>query len=116
VLNAINPDELIVRNNAAHGHFVLAGQFLGNSFASFSADATPAIVDALPTIELADRLQIELRLERRWIRPKSGADWRTFNWGREQAYAAVERYDAAQRARRAATASQPGVAATSESS
>ena len=60
--------------------------------ASFSADATPAIVDALPGLRLDTQRTIRAKLERRFG-PQSAAqsDWRTFNVSRDQAREAVAR-------------------------
>jgi len=86
-LNVLNPDALIVRHNAAIGHLVPTVPSDQRPLASFSADATPAIVDALPTLPAADRSRVEARLRERWS--AAPGDWRTFNLSRAQAHAAV---------------------------
>jgi hypothetical protein len=86
-LNFLNPDALIVRHNAAIGHLVPDAPSDQRPLASYSADATPAIVDALATLSPDDRRKIEVRLRERWSSATS--DWRTFNVSRSQAHAAV---------------------------
>jgi hypothetical protein len=87
-LDVLNPDALIVRTNAAYGNLLSEDRSDERPLASLSADATPAIVDALPTLSQADRAMVERRLLRRWA-DASASDWRTFNWSRTQAQAAV---------------------------
>jgi hypothetical protein len=55
--------------------------------ASLSADATPSIVEALPQLPERERAQIAERLRKRF--PETSPDWRSFNWSRAQAQAAV---------------------------
>jgi hypothetical protein len=86
-LDVLNPDALIVRTNAAQGHLLDNGRFDRLAVASLSADATPAIVDALPQLPERDRALIAERLGKRF--PEPSDDWRTFNWSRSQAQAAV---------------------------
>ena len=88
MLNVVNPDALIVRTNAAYGALLGDNPSDERPLASVSADATPAIVEALPTLAEADRHALETRLLRRWP-AADGSDWRSFNWSRLQAQAAV---------------------------
>jgi hypothetical protein len=87
-LDFVNPDALIVRTNAEFHH--LEGQygFDERPLASLSADATPAIVDALPQLSADARTKVITKLERRYASAPS--DWRSFNVSREQAQRAVE--------------------------
>ena len=82
-LDVVNPDDVIVRTNAAHGHLLDNGKFDERPLASLSADAAPAIVEALPLLPEPQRTQITKRLLNK--HPLATEDWRTFNWSRAQA-------------------------------
>jgi hypothetical protein len=86
-LDVLNPDAWIVRTNAAHGHLLNNGSFDGRPLASLSADATPAIVEALPLIPEPQRRQATEQLLRKHSPP---LDWRSFNLSRAQAATALE--------------------------
>jgi Domain of unknown function (DUF4173) len=81
-MNAINPDALIARTNLDRPNLDLP--YLMN----LSDDATPALVDALPTLSPQLRLQLEEELR---SRKRDGADWRTWNWSRHKAQAELAR-------------------------
>jgi Domain of unknown function (DUF4153) len=81
-MNAINPDALIARTNLDRPNLDLP--YLMN----LSDDATPALVDALPTLSPQLRLQLEEELR---SRRRGGADWRTWNWSRHRAQAELRR-------------------------
>jgi Domain of unknown function (DUF4173) len=89
-LDFANPDALIVATNAYYGHLETDAPFDERPLASFSADATPAIVDALPGLSPEAQRPIRAKLNRRFG-PQSTADgdWRAFNWSRDQAREAV---------------------------
>jgi len=87
-LDVVNPDAIIVRTNAAYGHLIAQAPFDERPLASLSADATPTIVEALATLGAADRQAVERQLRRRWS-ATDPTDWRSFNWSRAQAQAAV---------------------------
>jgi hypothetical protein len=89
-LDFANPDAIIVSTNARYGHLEADAPFDQRPLASFSADATPAIVDALPGLGLDTQRTIRAKLERRFG-PSSAAqsDWRTFNVSRDRAREAV---------------------------
>jgi hypothetical protein len=91
LLDQINPDAFIVRANVAR---LAAGRsFDPNYVTSLSADAVPALVEALPAMEEAKRGAIEHRMFASgsvW----AGGDWRTWNWSRERASRVVARYQA----------------------
>ncbi len=80
-LHVINPDALIVRVNVAHAR---AGRFLDASYAStLSADAAPALFEALPSLNETDRRIIAARLlENASLHEKT--DWRSWNWSRAE--------------------------------
>ena len=86
LLDAANPDALIVRTNAARAR---AGvPFDARYAASLSADAAPALIEALPVMDERERPRVARRLLARWS-PPANHDWRAWNWGRERAWAAV---------------------------
>ena len=86
LLNALNPDALIVRTNLARAE---RGQSLDATYlASLSADAVPPLVTTLPRLSERDRRAVEAGLETRW-RALAPIDWRTYNLSRSQAYGAV---------------------------
>jgi len=87
-LHALNPDALIVRVNAERAS---AGRGFDVNYAtSLSADAVPALVAALPTLNEVDRRAVMDRL-RRWplSEPSEPGGWRAWNWSRAQARNAV---------------------------
>ena len=90
-LDVINPDALIVRTNAHRQHLVESNApFDERPLASFSPDATPAIVEALPLLTAEAREQVEARLHQRAPRLASTVqDWRSFNLSRAQAVQAL---------------------------
>jgi hypothetical protein len=86
MLNALNPDALIVRTNVAR---MEAGkEFDAPYVASLSADAVPSLVGSLPAMNGDDRRDVEEGLRRRWA-SATGEDWRTYNIGRSRARDAV---------------------------
>jgi len=90
VTAVLNPDALIVRTNAHYGHLEFDTPLDARALASFSADATPAIVDALPLLSPQGQGAVLTELNRRYGSQESASgDWRTFNWSRAQAGAAI---------------------------
>lgn len=90
-LHLVNPDALIVRTNVrladAQRHFDAAYA------AGLSADAVPALVEALPAMPEQDRSHVACRLldmKPRWER----ADWRSWNWSRAEARRLVSEHEA----------------------
>lgn len=81
VLHALNPDALIARTNLERPN--LDVYYLTR----LSDDATPALVDALPSLDPALRAELESELARR--RDANG-DWRTWNWSRSRAESALQ--------------------------
>ena len=85
-LNALNPDNFIVRVNA--GRTEAANPFDASYVAGLSADAVPALIDSLPGLSDQDRCTTAARILRRWS-PPANFDWLTWNWNRIQAWQAV---------------------------
>ena len=92
-LDFVNPDAVIVSTNAFYGRLDAESPADERPLASFSADAAPAIVDALPglspEIQHAVRAKLNTRFGPQAIAAQS--DWRTFNVSRDQAREAVSR-------------------------
>jgi hypothetical protein len=82
VMNALNPDALIARTNLNRPKLDLP--YLMN----LSDDATPTLVKALPSLDPALRAQLEEELA---ARRRGQSDWRTWNWSRSRAQAALDR-------------------------
>ena len=86
-LHLINPDALIVKTNVARA---AAGAPIDTAYLThLSADAVPALLDALPVMEPEIQAAMARQLIDRWHRPAS-ADWRTWSRARAQAWHAVE--------------------------
>ena len=84
-LHLINPDDAIVRANLAHaarGH-----TFDAAYAASLSADAVPTLTAALPGLPPPAQGTLAARLLPDWSAGHS--DWRSWSWGRAQAFGAV---------------------------
>ena len=86
VLSSMNPDAFIARQNLAR--FRLTGKIDAAYLGSLSADATPALVAALPSLATADRVRLTnaLSCEREYI---SGGGWSSWNLGRSRALDAL---------------------------
>jgi hypothetical protein len=85
-LNLSNPDALIVRANVARAS---AGRALDADYLlRLSADAAPALLDALPALDAPDRCRVAARLLHGFgPRPRDAArDWRSWNVARERAW------------------------------
>jgi len=85
VLHIINPDSTIARTNLAraeHGH-----TFDADYAASLSADAVPTLTAALTNLPATDQVTLASRLLPTWSDDRS--DWRSWNWSRAHAIAAV---------------------------
>jgi hypothetical protein len=82
VLHVINPDALIVRVNAAQAK---AGRAFDASYtAHLSADAAPALLEAMPSLKENERCVLASHVLNRWA-TNERADWRTWNWSRAAA-------------------------------
>lgn len=78
-LHVINPDALIVRVNTAQAQ---AGRAFDANYASgLSADAAPALLEAMPTLTTDQRCVVALNLLNR-LKVNERADWRSWNWSR----------------------------------
>ncbi|HEX8073138.1 MAG TPA: DUF4153 domain-containing protein [Pyrinomonadaceae bacterium] len=85
-LHLLNPDDAIVRANAAHAR---AGRAFDARYAvTLSADAVPALVRTLPALGEAERCYAARRLLELWARP-TDEDWRSWNLARSRARRAV---------------------------
>lgn len=81
-LHVMNPDAYIVRVNVSHAQ---AGRSFDAEYAaSLSADAAPALFEALPTLSRSNRCFIATRLLYR-REPYANGDWRTWNSSRSEA-------------------------------
>jgi hypothetical protein len=88
LLHLVNPDDYIVRANAAHAR---AGRSFDAGYAaSLSADAVPAIISVLPTLNRDERCLAERALLRGWTSAAVyDEDWRAWNFARWRARRAV---------------------------
>jgi hypothetical protein len=86
LLNAINPDAVIVRTNA--GRVDLRHRLDTEYVTSLSADAVPEAIAALPRLQGEERRDLAGSLLKQWS-PPSDRDWRTWNWSRARAWEAV---------------------------
>ncbi len=87
LLHVFNPDAVIVRVNVAHAQG--EGRSFDGAYAvTLSADAAPTLAQSLPLLSSAVRCSMARNLSARWS-PEESADWRTWNWSRSRAQAAV---------------------------
>ena len=77
-----NPDAMIVRSNLARMEAGKPFDFVYN--ASLSADAVPALLDALPRLSLSEQVFISEELLRRWGN-ETGEPWISWNGSRARA-------------------------------
>ena len=99
LLNAINPDSLIVRTNAGRSFQadITAGwrslvkpQPLDERYLlSLSADAVPTLIDSLASMPEANQPAVARQILARWSAP-GNEDWRTWSWARHQAWRSVQ--------------------------
>jgi hypothetical protein len=83
-LNAVNPDGLIVRRNAA----IVGERAFDSEYAlSLSPDSVPSLVANFDSVPETERCAVARELRRRYLHVD--IDWRTWNWGRVRAYDAV---------------------------
>jgi len=86
-LHVINPDALIVRTNSAQ---VRAGRSFDSLYvSSLSADAVPALVEALPAMNHYDQCMVTTSLLRRYDE-LGRQDWRSWNRSRAVALKLIE--------------------------
>ncbi len=86
LLNALNPDALIVSTNAQRSAI---RPFDSRYATTLSADAVPALVAALPAMGTEERCATAADLLNDWGKPEAH-DWRTWNWSRSQARSTVD--------------------------
>jgi hypothetical protein len=86
-LNILNPDATIARVNVAMGGKALDVEYVS----SLSADAVPALYEAMPKMNSGQREAISMALADKWKEP--AADWREFNFGRAAATSLVAEAD-----------------------
>ncbi len=83
-LHILNPDAFIVKTNLNRP--VAERPFDAKYAASLGADAVPALLDALPRLDVKDRCIIVRRWLDRWVHGEhANADWRSWNWSRARA-------------------------------
>ncbi|MBI5283886.1 MAG: DUF4173 domain-containing protein [Chloroflexi bacterium] len=88
-LNALNPDALIVRRNAA-----IAGTdrpFDSEYVLSLSPDSVPSFVANFDKMAPRERCLVGGKLQRRYL--NMDGDWRSWSWGRFRAHRAVSSSD-----------------------
>lgn len=95
ILNVINPDALIAGTNIARvgSPTTTEGNVPRASFdewyvTTLSADAVPTIAASLNSLPTESRCYIATQLLNQWTMP-ADVDWRTWNWGRWQAWQTV---------------------------
>jgi hypothetical protein len=89
LLHTINPDQLIVRTNMSRAQ---TGRGFDAYYASsLSADAVPALVEALPAASHYDQCVITTSLLRRYEELGS-SDWRSWNLARREARLAIDNH------------------------
>lgn len=95
ILNVINPDALIATTNIARGGAPEAiegslprARFDDRYVTTLSADSVPTLVAALSTLPVESRCAIAEELLYQWT-PPTESDWRSWNYGRWQAWQAV---------------------------
>jgi len=89
-LNGLNPDAMIVRTNAALASDPGAVRLFDTEYgSSLSADAVPALIEALPSLDPSRRRVVANALLTRQIAAEP-RDWRNWNYGRWAAWGAIE--------------------------
>jgi hypothetical protein len=86
ILNVLNPDDFIVRTNAGRGE--AANPFDASYVVGLSADAVPALIALLPTMNADDQCVTAARILDRWTPPQR-FDPLTWNLDRSLAWQAV---------------------------
>ncbi|HSD85412.1 MAG TPA: DUF4173 domain-containing protein [Anaerolineae bacterium] len=77
ILNILNPDDLIVRTNA--GRVEAVNPFDASYVVGLSADAVPALIAVLPTMNERDQCVTAARILARWMPPEWGAPPKNFD-------------------------------------
>lgn len=87
-LHLANPDALITRVNLARASSTGPAFDAAYAAGALSADAVPALLDALPRLPSGTREEVAKHLSSRWGRA-STRDWRSWNWAAARARALV---------------------------
>jgi hypothetical protein len=88
LLNRVDPDAVIVRANVER--IAVGRSFDPGYVTGLSADAVPALVEALPLMSAAQRSAVTKAVLAKWA-PARETDWREWNWSRARAVqAAIE--------------------------
>jgi hypothetical protein len=90
ILNLINPDDLIVRTNAARSD--APTRFDGSYTLRLSNDAAPALIDVLEDVPQQQRVMIARQLLWRWENAQK-QDWRSWNYGRWRAWTVAAEHE-----------------------
>jgi hypothetical protein len=87
----LNPDEFIVRTNI---QLMRQGrQFDAGYNSSLSADAIPALLDGLQSINFEDQCQLKLTLHNKYRGLGESDDIRSFNWSRKRGWHLLHQND-----------------------
>lgn len=87
-LHLVNPDALITRVNLARASSTGPAFDAAYVAGELSADAVPALIEALPRLSPSERSEVARRLLLRWNFPVA-PDWRSWNWAVARARALV---------------------------
>jgi uncharacterized protein DUF4153 len=87
LLDRLNPDAFIVRANMARA--MADRSFDEGYITSLSADAVPALVEAMPLLGEEKRQAVAQMVLTNWS-PPAERDWRTWNWDRTRAWRVVD--------------------------
>jgi len=87
-LHLVNPDALITRVNLARASSTGPAFDAAYVAGELSADAVPALIEALPRLSPSERSEVARRLLLRWNAPVA-PDWRSWNWAVARAQALV---------------------------
>jgi hypothetical protein len=93
LLFVINPDAIVARTNVARVTTAAAVQFDAAYATSLSADAVPALIEALPALSRDLQCPIARRMLRRWP-PGRERSIRSWSWSVERAADAVRAHEA----------------------
>jgi hypothetical protein len=82
-LHLFNPDDFIVRTNV---QLMNQGRQFDSSYAaSLSDDAVPALIEAMPAMDMEKQCNVRWKLGHRFEQAQQENDFRTWNWSRSTA-------------------------------
>lgn len=82
-LHVLNPDDFIVRANV---RLMREGRSFDSSYVTnLSDDAVPALLEAMPSMDVEKRCAVSRKLTRRFKTAQTENDFRTWNWSRSRA-------------------------------